>query len=269
MPITPIYEDCPAITAEKNIYVSIRESFSSNMRYFHMHSHYEISLILSGDVTVLLPQLMHSGTEPRIVLLRPFTQHYMIPQESVLYKRINISFTEEFVSAMPGEWYPFQKLFAPNGCILLPNTEQCRRLEQIATVLENEDNPMRCRLLLMVYLSLLSETHVAQETETKETPEYIVKALSYIGEHYAEKITGIALAKQIGIGRTTLMTGFHKYTGVSMHGYQQNLRLKKADMMRNQGYSVAEAASACGYCDIGGYIRAYRRANGMTPTGRK
>ena len=99
-----LYEDCWQLMQKQTVYVDIRETHSPNMHYFHMHSHYEISMILSGKVTVLLPEQMNNSSNVQIVMLPPLTQHYMIPDKDCLYRRINVSFTEKFVSEMPGEW---------------------------------------------------------------------------------------------------------------------------------------------------------------------
>ena len=121
----------------------------------------------------------------------------------------------------------------------------------------------------MYCLSLLKEFHIAKEAETVKTPAYILEALRYYDEHFAEKITAQELAERIGVSRTTLMTGFRRYIGIPMHQYQQKLRLKQAEDLRKQGLSVVQAAEASGFSDVGGYIRAHRQLYGVTPTGRK
>lgn len=264
-----LYEDCSPLIQKQTVYVNIKEGETPNMWYFHMHSHYEISMILSGDVTVFMPEQIHSGTEARIVMLRPYTEHFMIPERDHLYRRINISFTEEFVAEMALEWAALIKLFPMNGGILLPDAEQCRHLEQIAMILEKEEGHMQSRLLLMYFLSLLSDLPAAREAETAKIPDYILKALQYLSEHFHEKMTADELAGRLGISRTTLMTGFRRYVGVTIHRYQQNLRLRQASYLRLQGMSVEEAAIASGFCDSGGYIRSHRRVYGTTPLGKE
>ena len=91
----------------------------------------------------------------------------------------------------------------------------------------------------------------------------------YFSDHFTEQITAEELAKRLGICRTALMNGFKSYMGCTMHQYQQSLRLKYAEYLRSNGASVGEAAEASGFCDASGYIRAYRRVYGTTPTGKK
>lgn len=264
-----LFEDSTALVKNGNIHVVLLESYTPGMTYYHMHSHYEISMILSGDVSVLLHNQIVKGTEPKIIMLQPLTLHYMIPEPSQLYRRINISFTKEYVKKLSNDWSVFCKLFPQNGGILLPDDSQLHNLEQIFTIMMNESDHERNKYLLMYALSLLSDVRSTDETETVTIPKYVCEALSYYNEHFTEQITADELANQLGIGRTTLMTGFRRYTGNTIHQYQQNLRLKYAEHLRQNGATVGEAAAASGFCDIGGYIRAYKKVNGITPTGKK
>ena len=224
---------------------------------------------MSGNVSVFLPEQISSGTEPKIVMLQPFTLHQMIPEPNQLYKRINISFTKEYIERMSGERLTLHKVFPRNGGILLPDEVQLRNLERIFTIMNEEKDQERNRYLLMYALSLLGDIRRNHETESKEFPEYIRQTLIYFNEHFAEHISAEEMAKRFGVGRTPLMNSFRRYVGYTMHQYQRNLRLKYAEHLRNNGASVSEAAAACGFCDTGGYIRAHRRAYGTTPTGKE
>ena len=61
-----------------DFYTDYYEGYRPNMSDYHMHEYYEISLILSGDVKVLLPQSVQSGTMSRLVLTRPMTSHLIL-----------------------------------------------------------------------------------------------------------------------------------------------------------------------------------------------
>lgn len=264
-----IREDRVALKGAGGFDISFLESYCPGMKCYHMHSHYEISVILNGNVSVLLPEQISSGTEPRIVMLQPFTLHHMIPEPNQLYRRINIYFTKEYVEKLPGEWQEVRKVFTRNGGILLPDESQLRTLEQIFSVMEKEKDPKRNIFLLIYALSLLGDVRRTRESESEKFPEYIRQALIYFSEHFTEQITAEKLAKHLGIGRTKLMTGFRHCLGYTIHQYQQSLRLKYAEDLRKNGASVGEAAAASGFCDTGGYIRAYRRVYGTTPTGKE
>ena len=248
---------------------NIRESRTPNMSRYHMHSHYEISMILSGEVTVLMPDRIQSGKEVRVLLHRPFSPHYVIPEPQPLYKRINVSFSERFAAEYTDGWSQLLGCFPANGGIVFPDEEQARMLEQLLTALTEETDALRCRLLLFLALSRLRDMQGNDTAIPKRPPAYIPDALRFIGEHYNEKIVAEHLASALGVSRTTLMTGFRRYVGMSLHRYQLQVRVRQAYILTANGMSVSEAASACGFCDIGGYIRAHRSIYGTTPTGKQ
>ncbi len=264
-----LYENSYGLQQNQAFCVCMNEGYTPGMQYFHMHSHYEISFIMSGNVSVLLPDQISSGTEARVILLRPFTLHYIIPEPDQLYRRFNLYFTDKYAEEKTEEWLALHGLFSNNGAVLLPDSSQCRRLEQIFSIMLEETDLDRNRYLLMYTMSLLCGLHQIQNPVPFKIPDYIHQVLLYLSEHYTEKIAANELAQKVGVGRTTLMTGFRKYVGITIHQYQQNLRLKHADILRKQGLSVTEAAEASGYCDIGGYIRAYRKVYGASPTGKE
>ena len=264
-----VYEDCPLITSTCSIAVALLESYFPGMQYFHMHSHYEISMIISGNVSVLLPEQISSGTEPRIVVLQPFTLHHMIPEPDQLYRRFNVSFKREYMEHMFGIWPALGGIFQQNGVILLPDAEQLKQLEQVLSIMEKEKDQERNQYLLMYFLSLLNGIRRTEKSKAENFPKYIHQALLYLNEHFTEHITAEELAKHLGVCRTTLMTGFRSYVGYTIHQYHQNLRLRYAEYLRENGTSVGEAAVASGFCDASGYIRAYKRVYGTTPTGKE
>lgn len=263
-----LLRDHPALSDTIPIIADFYHGYRPNMMHFHMHSHYEISLILNGDVTVLLSNRIQTGTEPRVVLHRPYTPHHIIPEPHQLYRRINVAFTEKFAAKLPSEWTQLYSVFSPDRAILLPNTAMCERLEQILTLLIEERDLDRCRYLLFYCLSLIRDFRGTPDVAT-HIPDYILGALHYIGEHYYEKVTADMLARRLGIGRTMLMTKFRQYVGMPLHQYQQSLKVREALNLMEKGYSVSDAAEACGFCDIGGFVRAHRKIYGTTPTGRK
>lgn len=48
------------------------------MTDYHMHEYYEISLILSGNVNILLNDKVESCATAKLVLLAPLTSHYIL-----------------------------------------------------------------------------------------------------------------------------------------------------------------------------------------------
>ena len=238
--------------------------FHPRMTDYHMHDYYEISIILEGNVKVLLPGLAESGTDAKIVLMRPRTPHFIVNNTETRYRRRNILFADDFIANYVPEWTRLAAIFQKNGALHKINAEECKQYCELVDRMEEENDPFRIRLYLLMMLSLIAD-RMKVSGEIHEPPAYVTGALAYISEHYREKIVASDLAWQLGVGRTTLMTAFRKYTGSTLSSYILQCRLKHATEMMRKSATEQQAAEACGFSDAGNLIRAFRRRFSMTP----
>ena len=240
------------------------EGYLPRMTDYHMHDYYEISLILSGDVKVLLPGIAESSTHSKLVLMRPRTPHFIVCTPNMLYKRRNLLFSGEFVTNYIPEWQKLTAIFGKDGTVQHVSPAECAEYEELIDKIENETDLLRKRLYLLLLLSLISERMEATG-EISEPPYYVTGALSHISEHYGEKIVAADLAWKLGIGRTTLMTAFKKYTGTTLNEYLLQCRIKNAVRMLRDGMTEQQAAEACGFSDACNLIRSFKHYFKMTP----
>ena len=119
--------------------------------------------------------------------------------------------------------------------------------------------------MLIYYLSCLSECAGEMEKESRELPEYIRDALNHVKENYGEKIVAEELARRVNVGRTTLMTGFKKYVGVTLGEYLLKCRLIAAVELLSAGEPERVCAVRCGFGDVSNLIRSFKRRFGITP----
>ena len=245
--------------------VNYREGYFSTMVDFHAHEYYEVSLILSGNVRILLPEQMEEGRESRVVLTAPGTPHFISCQPDCLYSRLNLLFSHEFVAGTVPEWKRLTEIFGRNGAVITLYPEQKELCETLIRRIQTEADEFRRRLIVFYLLSLFAELSEKNASQTERIPACVTGALSYISGHYAEKIVASELAWHLDVGRTTLMTAFRKYTGDTLHGYLTQYRLKKAVLLLREGKTEQEAAERCGFGDSFGLIRSFRRVYGMPP----
>ena len=131
--------------------------------------------------------------------------------------------------------------------------------------IQQEENSFRKRLLLLMFLSRIADLTEDSNPTDEELPAYVTDALSYLQEHYAEKIVASELAWRLGVGRTTLMTGFKHYTGSTLNDYLTRYRLKQAIHCLRQKKTEQSTAEICGFGDACNLIRSFRQHFGMTP----
>jgi AraC-like DNA-binding protein len=248
----------------KDVLVKYRESYYSPVADFHEHTYYEINLILSGNVNILLGKQAQEGVESRIVLTKPHTPHFVTCKPDRLYTRQYLLFTEEFLAGYIPEWKQIKELFGESGRVVVLTPEQREFCKHSIDQIKVETNPMRQKLLILYLLSYIGDFS-GGVPEHSATPAYVLDALAYIEAHYAEKITAAELAGLLYVGRTTLMTAFKRYTGSTLNEYIVQCRLKNAIELLAGGCTEQAAAEACGLGDVSGLIRGFKRTFGMTP----
>ena len=252
-------------TVWKEIYVSRRAGYSTSVTDYHEHGFYEINLILSGNIRILLGDRAEEHHGNCIVLTRPGTPHYIACRPDVLYSRLYLIFTGEFIENRLSEWHTLAQLFGEQGNVIPLTVEQTKRFHALIGQIEQENKPFDQMLLTYYLLSQLAELSGTRERETNRIPPYILEAIAYLEKHHAEGILTEDLARTLHIGRTTLMTAFKKHTGSTVGEFLTACRLRHAIQLLEVGRTLDYAADQCGYADTGGLIRAFRRCYGMTP----
>lgn len=98
-------------------------------------------------------------------------------------------------------------------------------------------------------------------------PGYVRTAVHYLDEHARDLPTIAEIAQIAGVSVRTLSGAFHRYLGVSPRSYLLERRLQGVRRELSSGaVSVADAAHAWGYVNLGGFAGAYRRRFGELPS---
>lgn len=249
----------------ENIYVCKREGYKTSVTDYHEHDFYEVNLILSGNVKILLDDCFEECCENRIVLTRPNTPHYVTCRSDTLYSRIYLLFTEDFVSDFLPDWESLSRVFGDSGAVVALSPSHTAKIRQIIEEIERQKSELGKKLLvyyLLVQITELKENeHVTREKKTS----YLMKAIAYIEENYSEHIVAEDLAKKLYVGRTTLMTEFKRQIGCTLNDYLTDCRLKNAVKLLADGETVERTAEKCGFSDSSGLTRAFKRKYHCAP----
>ena len=99
-------------------YVHTREGYFSSVVDFHEHEYYEVILVLSGNIKILLSDQTETGTGNRIILTRPGTPHFITCNPDTLYSRRYLLFSHDFLADYVPEWNQLQTIFGKTGRII-------------------------------------------------------------------------------------------------------------------------------------------------------
>ncbi|MBR5308065.1 MAG: helix-turn-helix transcriptional regulator [Clostridia bacterium] len=258
-----IYQDFPG-----NVRFDYRSVDGTKMEQFHFHSHYEVSIVLCGSLTIINTGETVKTDKPCVILHSPNTFHAVIAEKGTLYKRYNMYFDDEFVSKFPAELLGIRKLFYTNFSVTELESEDLEEL-MIYTrlIFESEENVNRQYLLLASLVNKLSDyVGTARTLEGNENISYIENVIQYIAENYGEPLTAGVLADKFYVSSAKLNADFKGMTSVTLHKYIVTVRLINAKRMLISGKSVLETSVECGFFNESHFIRTFKEKTGMTPS---
>ena len=246
------------------VFIARKEGYSTSVTDYHEHEFFEINLILSGDVKILMKNQFAEGTQNRVVLTPPKAPHYVACKPTTVYKRLYLLFTPAFIA----HYFPAQDLlfnaFGEHGKVLALNEEQTQyfkiRIEEI-----EQEQDLFCKQMLIYRLLFKFANLLGTNEQAPSSAHYLMESISYIETHYADKITAELLAKKCFVGRTKLMSEFKKHVGTTLGEYLTTCRLKNALRLLKENQTIEYTAEQCGFSDSSGFIRAFKKHFHTTP----
>lgn len=248
-----------------DIRVHKKERYEAIRMDFHEHPFYEIHLILSGDVKIIIDNKTVDLKENKLVLIKPNVEHFVSSNPDVLYSSFYLVFTEDFIKSYDIQSINLLSVFGNKGEAYTLTPKQTEVCVNILNSIEKEENKLRKRFLVFYMLSYIGDFSKKHSAYTTTIPKAIVEAVAYINKHYAKKITAQNLADEVHIGRTTLMTQFKKYTGQTICQYITDRRLREAINLIFEGKTEYEAAVRSGFSDSSSFIQSFKKIYKITP----
>ena len=98
---------------------------------------------------------------------------------------------------------------------------------------------------------------------------YVQYISEYVRQHYMEKLSVEAFAKDFGIDRRHMSAQFKKKMGYSIQEYITKVRIDEAMSFLAQGYSGKEVAKLCGFSDSHNFYKTFKKTQGMRPSAWK
>lgn len=127
-----------------------------------------------------------------------------------------------------------------------------------------DDLLLKSGLLQLVYL--LEEGGPPRQPEERPDHRLIRPALSYLAEHYAEPVTIGQLAGYCNLSKSYFMGCFKRATGMSAMEHLCQLRIRAAcEALGKTGRSVSEIAADCGFQNLSGFNRQFKKRVGCSP----
>ena len=126
----------------------------------------------------------------------------------------------------------------------------------------------RCELLLRILLHVQRKYTLPDEkrVETRPHMQSVREAIALIRRDFSKKITLDAIAKSVYIDKYTLCREFKRATGQTVIEYVNSYRIQNAAQLISGGYTVSEAARACGFENMSFFTRTFKKYMGCLPS---
>lgn len=223
-----------------------------------IREYYLIHYILDGKGIFEREGTVYSLAKGNMFLIRPHELTYYKADTDNPWSYAWIGFSgalaEELVDGSGFDRSPV--VYSPSTAFIFNNIVTASKLSQSTEI-------YICGLIFELFARLKEENNA----NAFAARNYARRAENYIQSNYMHDINVTGIAKMLGIDRRYLYRIFHEYTGTSPQNYLVKYRLgKAAELLRQYGCSVSEAARSCGYKDTFNFSKMFKKEYGISPS---
>lgn len=250
----------------------------------HFHRHYELCIIMSGDVRIGNGSKFYPTNKPCIAFHTPYTFHITKVRPGILYNPYVFHFSPEVFARIQQDFFDPSPLFL-QGMGILPIGDAL--LAELIPILELYNtkprvechpplNPIQEQLILMLILEAsmrfiddmiyISDTHEPLGDGSPICEGYIGEVVSYIREHLSDKLTAEELAERFYVSPQKLHSDFKEMTGTTIRQHIIDTRITTAMRMLSEGHKNSEVAYMCGFASESNFIRTFSEQVGISPS---
>lgn len=242
---------------------------SRGMTYEHNHTHYEISIIVSGRFEISNNGDRIKTDAPCVVFHFPGTYHSIVTDPDIVYERYNINYTAEVFRNYAALLSDTEQLFAANASVVRIDSDTLDELlYYVRPLLRARFDTDKQTALLGVVLNILKSCQpVSGFAHGKPSGSYINGIVRYISDNLSPIMPAEQIAAEFFISRAKLAADFKRETGMTLKQYIDLLCVERAKLALAEGKSVQTTAVELGYTNVGSFIRSFKKLTGVTPGG--
>ncbi len=245
---------------------------------YHLHERYEIYFFISGGVNYFIEKKMYPLKYGDLLVMNSSEVHrpYFVSDDT--YERMVIHFEPMIARALSSPNFNLLNCFEnrpkgeQNRIALGKNQidEVLRLFYKLESIAQNplpgtEILKLAYFTELLVLINRAFSNDAPKAEEYPAMPEAISPIFDFIEENLDGDLSLKVLERHFYINRFYLSRLFKKYTGMNIHRYVLYKRISKAKMFLAKGFSVTEASQMSGFKDYSNFIRAFKKAVGVSP----
>lgn len=246
---------------------------------YQCHDFFEFYLFFEGADYYCIDQEVYALEPNTLIIIPPFVMHALIGAKTpTSYRRAWLYVTVPMLQTigcgmLDLAQYLRECVRQGKGIMNIgaAAAEYCRdMIEEIAAGMADQSTLGRWKNTSLVSAFIRALCTYTERELTQHTPvvldETMQRVLIYINGHFTEPLQLSELARQFGVSVSYLSHEFIYYTGRSLYDYILYSRIQLAKRRIYDGEAFTQTAYACGFNDYSGFLRAFCKACGMTPS---
>lgn len=249
---------------------AVLSDFSQSLQW---SEHFTIGIVLEGRLRVRYQEKVHECRPHDIYFFPPF-EIWSIAQHTKSARVFQIQIHSSYISRMCPDVIKVRL----NENYLTEDFSDKIYLSlgrDLASLVKNERKRELCtqfklmnalhRMLITIFETFGEFTE--ESGNTTYMADRIYGILTYINEHYTEKVTGADIAKHLGLHPAYFSSFFHKQFGIGFVEYLNTYRVNQSiPVLLRTDKSIMEIALDHGFSNHKTYAAAFRKTIGMSPT---
>lgn len=272
MSVNPDRADKRGYLREKFRLFHLKDQDSGSIPH-HYHEFHKLLLFQSGDLTYRVEGRSYEMQSGDLLLVPAHAIHQPIISAAVPYERFVLWIQPEALEAR-GLELCFHRSHEAQSYLLSQEKYDKTRLISLLREMERctgseFGDEVLAEALFLQAMVVLNRCCLGQKTaagpESVRSDPKIDEILAYINQDLTADLSVNALAARFYLSRSWLMHRFKAITGCPIHQYVLQKRLILAAQLLRGGESVGEAAHLSGFSDYSAFLRAFRKAYGVSP----
>lgn len=259
---TKIIRDCPGIDFR---YTSGRVDVFHNKQF---HPHYEIYLLLNGDVEFVNHHTQIKLTSYNLVIIPPGEYHrFKIEEKNVAsYRRCVLNVSPDFL----GGTVLKEALNGKELLTLAPNDRIVNNFLYLKDSMIKTDEEDFGYILPAVTTDIIFLIKQSSDSTEKIIQEFLnpisLEIMDYINKNYQSVITLREIADRFSYSVSSVSHIFKNDFGVSIKKYISEKRMNAIHMCLQRGEKPQEVSNDFGFSNYSTFYRSYREHFGIPPS---
>lgn len=251
---------------------------------FHWHDEFEMIYILKGKGIFSVNGFKNVCQAGDLIIVPPGSIHSIDQNQNDFVEYFNIIFSLSLLEENPESqcFRNYLSQLSENDCMkelfLRSDSPVCKRLSPLVCDLISHGHAeypgyemiIKARLFEIIFIlyneNLNGKKFSPQNQREKENALRLKKVLSYMKEHFAEKITIEEVSEIISLSESRFMTFFKNQIGTSFIKYLNDYRLEaSAEQLLQTRKTVTQIALDNGFENISYFVRAFKSKYNSTP----